>query len=224
MTTTRRRQWLVPAGLVALSLVPVAAGAARLTQLAGGTSVTSDNARFFTAPAPVIIHIVGATVFCLLGAFQFVPTLRSGRSHWHRLSGRVLVPFGLAAAISGLWMAVFYDLPASDNAVLELLRLVFGSLMVMSLVLGVVAIARRQVDRHRAWMMRGYAIGLGAGTQVLTVLPWVIIVGTPTPAVRAGLMGAGWIINLAVAEYFIRTSPIVESAKRPTRLSVSSVR
>lgn len=224
MTTTRRRQWLVPAGLIALSLVPVAAGAARLTQLAGGATVTSENARFFTAPMPVIIHIVGATVFCLLGAFQFAPTLRSGRNRWHRLSGRVLVPFGLAAATSGLWMAVYYDLPASDNAFVEFLRLVFGSLMVMSLVLGVVAIARRQVDRHRAWMMRGYAIGLGAGTQVLTVLPWVIIVGTPTSSVRAVLMGAGWIINLAVAEYFIRTHPTVESAKRPIRLSASSVR
>ena len=68
-----RRQWLIPAGLILLSLVPVAAGAFRLTQLAGGAEITPDNARFFAAPLPVVLHIVSASLYCLLGAFQFVP-------------------------------------------------------------------------------------------------------------------------------------------------------
>ena len=64
-------------------------------------------------------------------------------------------------------MAVYYDLPAHDNALLEAFRLIFGTLMIVSLVLGVTSILRRDVARHRLWMMRAYAIGLGAGTQVL---------------------------------------------------------
>src|SRR5664279_841460 len=74
-----RVQWLVPAGLVLLSLVPVAAGMVRVTQLAGGGPVTPDNARFFASPVPVVLHIVCASVFCLLGAFQFVPWIRRRR-------------------------------------------------------------------------------------------------------------------------------------------------
>jgi Predicted membrane protein (DUF2306) len=53
-------------------------------------------------------------------------------------------------------------------------------------------------------MTRAYAIGLGAGTQVVTHLPWFVFVGKPDESTRAMLMGAGWVINLAVAEWIIR--------------------
>lgn len=217
-----QRQWPVPAGLIALSLVPVAAGAARVTQLASGVQVTAENARFVEAPAPVLVHIVSATVFCLIGALQFVPSLR--RRAWHRRSGRVLVPSGLAAAASGLWMAVFYDLPAHDNALLEAFRLVFGTLMILSLVVGVRAIVRGDVARHRLWMMRGYAIGMGAGTQVVVILPWTVILGEPAPMARALLMRAGWVINLAVVEWVVRRRPHRDSAERPMRAPAASLR
>ena len=46
---------------------------------------------------------------------------------------------------------------------------------------------------------------MGAGTQVLTHLPWFILVGTPGESSRAVLMGAGWVINIIVAEWIIRT-------------------
>jgi hypothetical protein len=53
-------------------------------------------------------------------------------------------------------------------------------------------------------MTRAYAIGMGAGTQVLTHLPWFILIGDTGVASRAVLMGAGWGINLIVAEIAIR--------------------
>jgi uncharacterized membrane protein len=193
-----------------------------LTQLASGAAVTHENSRFFAMPAPVVVHIIGATVFCLLGAFQFVPSLR--RRGWHRMAGRLIVPLGLAAALSGLWMAVFYDLPASDDALLEVFRLVFGSLMVASLVLGVASIVRRDVAQHRVWMMRGYAIGLGAGTQALVILPWVLLLGQPSATIRALLMGAGWVINLAVVEYVVRRGSRKDSSDRPMRAAATSLR
>jgi hypothetical protein len=52
-------------------------------------------------------------------------------------------------------------------------------------------------------MIRGYAIGMGAGTQVLTHLPWFILVGRPGESARTTLMGAGWVINVIVAEWII---------------------
>ena len=61
-------------------------------------------------------------------------------------------------------------------------------------------------------MMRGYAIGLGAGTQVFTLLPWAAVAGEPTGVNRAFLMAAGWMINLAVAEWFIRRDSKVAPA------------
>ncbi|NES28185.1 DUF2306 domain-containing protein [Micromonospora terminaliae] len=204
MTSSAKREWLVPAGLILLSAVPVIAGAARTAELAGGAAVTSDNARFFASPVPVLVHIVGASLYCLVGAFQFAPGLRRRRPGWHRLAGRLLIPCGLAAALSGLWMTLFYPRPPIDHVLVTPMRLVFGTAMFCCIVLGLAAIRRRDIPRHRAWMARGYAIGLGAGTQVLTHLPWMLLVGQPSGVGRALLMLAGWVINLAVVEWALR--------------------
>ena len=204
--TAQRRAapaWLVPTALIALSVVPVAAGAFRLAGLAGGEEITAENARFFAAPLPVVLHILSASLYCVLGAFQFAPGIRHGRPGWHRGAGWLLVPCGLVAALSGLWMTQFFPPVDGDGDLLYGFRLLFGSAMFLSIVLGLAAIRRRDIPRHRAWMIRGYAIGLGAGTQVLTNVPWILIFGTPGGLSRDLLMGAGWAINLVVAEWII---------------------
>ncbi|WP_159944467.1 MULTISPECIES: DUF2306 domain-containing protein [unclassified Nocardiopsis] len=203
-TSSPRRTWLVPALLILLSAVPVLAGGFRLGELGGGAPVTPDNARFFDSPLPVVLHIVSASPYCVLGAFQFSASLRRRRPGWHRASGRLLVPLGLLAALTGLWMTLFYATPAPDGVLLMVLRLVFGSAMAAALVLGFAAVRRRDIAGHRAWMIRGYAIGQGAGTQVFTHLPWTLLLGEPGELSRAVLMGAGWVINVVVAEWVIR--------------------
>lgn len=200
--TTTRANRLIPAGLLLLALVPSAAGVARLADLASGTA-TAASARFFAAPLPVVLHILGATLFGLLGALQFAPTLRR-RNRWHRIAGRLVVPAGLLAALSGLWMTLTYPWANADGVAVYLARLIFGSGMVVSLVLGVTTILRGRVAAHRAWMLRGYAIGMGAGTQVFTHLPYFLLIGQPSEGPRAVMMISAWVINLAVAEWLIR--------------------
>jgi uncharacterized membrane protein len=192
------------AALLVLSAVPLAAGAFRLTQLASGAEVTPANARFFASPLPVVLHIVSAAVYALLGAFQFAAGFRRRRPGWHRTAGRLLVGCGLLVGLSGLWMTLFYPWPDGDGALLYAFRLLLGSAMVASIVLGFTTIRRGDVRRHRAWMTRGYALGLGAGTQVLTLAAGEVILGPPSELGRALLMGAAWAINLLVAEWAIR--------------------
>ena len=165
----------MPVGLVVLSAIPVGAGLVRLARLAIGEAITVENARFFASPLPVIVHVISASLFYVLGAFQFVPALRLGGRRWHRIAGRLLVPFGVAAALSGLWMTLFYELPVGSDqnvtlfqrgiGLLQLVRLFVGTGMVVSLCLGVAAIRTHSLERHRAWMMRAYAVGMRAGTQ-----------------------------------------------------------
>jgi len=212
--------WLVPVALIILSAIPLADGAFRLTQLAGGAVITPANARFFASPLPVIVHIVSVSLYAILGAFQFVPRLRQRRNRWHRIVGRILIPCGLAVALSGLWMTLFYPWPAGDGVILYGLRLLFGSAMLLSILLGVAAIRRRDFAQHGDWMLRGYAIGMGAGTQVLTLMAGALIVGPPSELSRALLMGAAWVINLAVAEWIIRKRP----APRPVRAPAGRTR
>ena len=197
------RQWLVPAGLILLTLIPMLAGQARLHELASGAVETAQNARFIESPIPVIIHIVSVTIFSLLGAFQFVPALRR-RRRWHPLAGRILVPAGLLVAFSGMWMASFYPHPAGEGLALTLIRLFFGTAMVASIALGIRAIVQRKFARHGAWMTRAYAIGVAAGTQAIILIPETIVFGPGQEVPRTLAMTAAWVINLAIAELVIR--------------------
>jgi uncharacterized membrane protein len=201
---TRRRPalWGVPTGLILLSLTPILGGAMRLTELAGGAEITPNNERFFESPVPVSLHIISATVYSLLGVFQFVPALRGRR--WHRVAGRILVPAGLAAALSGLWMAVFYSHSADSGSVLLCLRLVVGFSMVLSIVLGLFYVIRgRDLVRHSAWMTRAYAVGAAAGTEALIIIGPEILAGPSVIGFQVLITGAAVVINVAVAEYVI---------------------
>ena len=200
--------WLVPAGLLLLSAIPLIFGAIRLNALATGAAITPANARFFASPVPVVVHIVSAALYAIAGAFQFMSGWRRRWFGWHRAAGRVLVVCGLLVGLSGLWMTLFYPRPASSGELLFALRLVFGSAMVVSVGLGFAAITRRRnVLAHRVWMMRAYAIGLGAGTQVLTGMAESLIVSQPNELSTALAMGAAWVINLLIAEWAIRRLP-----------------
>jgi hypothetical protein len=93
-----------------------------------------------------------------------------------------------------------------------------------SIVLAVLAIRRRDFPSHGAWMTRGYAIALGAGTQVFTMLPWVLVfgpIGAADELPRSVLMTAAWVINLGVAEYVIRRRPTRRSNRTSTGLGRS---
>jgi uncharacterized membrane protein len=204
LAMTSKRTWLLPTGLVLLSTIPVTAGGLRIGQLSTGAQITADNARFFADPVPVVVHIIGVTVFCVLGAFQFSTGVRARWPRWHRVAGRIVAPCGIAAALAGLWMTVFYPHAANVGGLLTAFRLVFGTAMAVSLVLGVAAVLRRDIAAHRAWMMRGYAIGIGAGTQAVTQLPVILAVGSINELTNALMSLGAWLLNLAIAEWFVR--------------------
>lgn len=195
--------WPVPLALVALSAIPLTAGTLRLVQLAGGPEVMPADDRFTGFPAALVVHLVGAAVFALAGALQFVPRFRRRHRAWHRRAGRVVAGAGLAVAGSALWLTLFYEAQPGTGELLYVLRLVFGSVMAICLVLGLTAIRRRDIVAHRAWMIRAYAVGLAAGTQVFTEGIGGAVFGAGE--VRMDLAkGAGWVINLAVAGWVIR--------------------
>lgn len=198
-----RSGWRLAVGLVLLSVIPVTAGALRLVELAGGPDLRPADPRFGEVPLAVVVHIVSSAVFALVGIFQFLPRFRRSHSRWHRRSGRVLMVTGLAVGLSALWLTVFYEPQPGTGALLYAFRLVFGTAMLASLALGFLAIRRGDVRSHRAWVIRAYAIGLGAGTQVFTETFAEALLGE---SVLVGDLakGAGWVINVAVAEWAIR--------------------
>lgn len=195
--------WPVPAALTMLSAVPLIAGAFRLVQLADGPQVIPADDRFAGSPAALIVHIIGASLYALVGVLQFVPRFRRRHLTWHRRAGRFLAVAGLLVAGSALWMTSLYPQKPGTGDLLYVLRLVFASAMAACLLLGFTAIRRHDIAAHRAWMIRAYAIGLAAGMQAFTEGIGGAILGAGE--LRGDLAkGAGWAINLAIAEYVIR--------------------
>lgn len=212
MKSSQKSNWLVPTGLIMLSVIPMLAGSVRLLQIGSGAVITPENARFMAAPLPVVLHILSSVIYCVLGAFQFSTSLRRRNPNWHRTSGRILIPLGLISALSGLWMTQFYPHPAIDGPLilanfdgqyLYAIRLLVGVAMAAFICIGFAAVLRRDIPSHRAWMMRGYALGIGAGTQAFTHIPWFLFANIHGELARTICMAAGWGINLAVAEWLI---------------------
>ena len=209
-------------GLTVLAAVPLSAGTLRLIQLAGGSDLFPADPRFDTFPVALVLHIVGSAIFALLGVLQFMPRFRRTHLTWHRKAGRLIVGAGLVVTISAFWLTLFYDPKPGSGGLLFAFRLVFATGMVFSLLRGFVAVRKRDIRSHRAWMMRAYAIGLGAGTQIFTEGFGEPIFGT---SALAGDLekGAGWVINLVVAEWFIRrgtrtaasATPAIEAGSQP---------
>jgi uncharacterized membrane protein len=198
----------VPVALILLCAVPLPARAVRLVTLAGGAAITPENARFFSAPLPVVLHIAGdAAAYTVPGAVQFAAGSGGRRPGWHRVAGRLLVACGLLVGLSGLWMTLSHPRQPGTGGLLYALRLLFGSAMVACIGLGSATIRRGDARRHRAWMVRAYAIGLGAGAQVRTRTAGALLAGPPGGLGHDLLMGASWVINLAVAEWATRRRP-----------------
>jgi uncharacterized membrane protein len=206
--------WPVPLALVVLSLIPVIAGSLRLVGIAGGPQLLPTNPRIDASPAPVVVHVFAAVLYAFLGAFQFPALLRRRHPDWHRRSGRILVGAGLLVAGSGLWMTLSYaGAPGGD--LLWGIRLVVGSAMAAFIVLGFTAIRRRDIPAHRAWMVRAYALAVGAGTQAFTQGIGETLFGTGDLSIAVSV-GSGWVVNALVAEWVIRR-PSVRRARRARR-------
>lgn len=207
MQKKKESGWGVTVGLWALSLIPVAAGIARVVSVARPDGNAPDSARFLASPTPVVIHAVASIVYCLVGALQFNPSFRSRHLALHRAWGRPVMIAGFLAALSGLWMTAFYAIPAPlQGSLLVVVRLLVGVGMTAALWLSWRAILRRDLPGHRDWAVRAYALGQGAGTQVIVLLPPTLIFGQVLDLRRDLLMTLAWCINLAVAELIVRRS------------------
>lgn len=211
VTTTARRStrngtsWGVLAALLVLSLIPLVSGAIRLVEIAGGPELMPANPRIAASPVPLVLHVIGAAVYVVLGVLQFSAGLRRRRPSWHRRSGRVVAVAGLVVAGSGLWMTLFY-VDAPGGSLLWAVRLVVSTLTAAFIVLGFTAIRRRRISAHRAWMIRAYALAVGAGTQAFTEGIGEAVLGVNDLS-KALAMSTAWAINAVAAEWVIRRSP-----------------
>ena len=146
------------------------------------------------------LHRLGGAVYLVLGVLQFQPGLRARRPALHRTVGRSFIGLSLVAAVSGGYMAVAFPYEPGET----LPALLAAGWMAFTAGMAWWLIRRRDVQRHREWMMRSLAVGLGIATiRVLAVIglnlgPW------NTRQLIAPLFWIGWLLTILAAEAWIR--------------------
>ena len=160
--------------------------------------------RYVEHPWLAYLHIVPGVVFVLGAPIQLAVRIRIRHYRFHRRLGRFLMGSGL---VSGVFAIVFGAMHSFGGAGQAAASAVFGTWFVACLVLGLFAIRAKDAVRHRRWMIRAFTIALGVGTIRL----WIgVFQATGLLSLQASFAPAFWIgltTHVAVAEWWLRTTP-----------------
>ena len=194
----RGRAWWA---IALLSLVIAAYGASYVVR--GEAAFVGELAASFRArPWGIILHAALGSVTLLAGPLQLRGDLRRRHPRVHRVAGRAYVAAALGTGALGLYMSAHAfggPVARSGFAVLALLTLATTTM-------GLARILAGDVEAHRAWMLRSFALIFGAVTLRIE-LPLLVAAnaGAFAPAYR-WVAWLSWAPNLAWSEWRIRAS------------------
>jgi uncharacterized membrane protein len=166
------------------------------------------DGRFAARPFLTLLHVVPGGLFLALAPLQFSSRIRNRHIGFHRWSGRILVLAGVASTAPAFYFGLLMPYGGTVEAVAIAL---FGGLFVAALGRAFVAIRRKQVDLHREWMIRAFALAIAIST-VRVVAAAMDMAFTPAGLAPRALFAisvwTGWSVTLAAAELWIqRTRP-----------------
>lgn len=155
------------------------------------------------SPISEHLHRLGGSALVIAGLLQFSPGLRRRRPALHRAIGRVYVALALVAASSGITMAIAHPFGGLAETIPGVL---FGVLLIVTTIVALRLAMRRRIAAHRAWMIRSFALVLGPMTIRLVYVPMWMLGGIPERETIAPAFWIGWLVNLGLAELWIRRS------------------
>lgn len=162
-----------------------------------------------------MLHIIFGGIALLIGWTQFVNRIRTKHLTVHRTIGRTYLAVCVLGGLSALFIA-----PNATGGMISSLG--FGTLAVLWLTVTIrayIAIRRKQVDIHRAWMTRSYALTFAAVTlRIWLPLSQFVLHFDYIPSYQV-ISWLCWIPNLLVAELLIRSQRLSKTgSQRPSRV------
>ena len=171
---------------------------------AGSTPKVTQNPgqweRMFSIAALGYTHTLGGAIASIVGPFQFLTAVRRRVPRVHVWLGRLYLVCVGTSALAGLYLS-----PGSMAR--NTFGIAFVALALAWLYTGFKAyttIRNRQVDAHRRWMIRNYALTYAAVTLRLE-MPLLIVFGGVAPLMALNIVGwLCWVPNLLLVEAWIR--------------------
>jgi len=154
--------------------------------------------RFTQYIIPLLFHAGGGIIALSLGPWGFWTTFRNAYPGVHRWMGRIYLLAVLVGSVAGLYLAAsaFGGLPT---------RIAFsllGTLWLMTGTMAYVRIRQGNVQIHRQWMIRNYALTFAA-VMLRVWLPLFVALGYEFPEAYTTVAWLCWVPNLLVAELII---------------------
>ena len=159
--------------------------------------------RFAEIPTYAAFHVLGSGLALLIGGFQFLPRLRARRIELHRWLGRTYLIAVLIGGIGGIVMSARADGGLAGQTGFFLL----GVVWLVSGWQAHAAIRRGDVQSHRLWMIRNFALTFAAVTLRLYLGLAQAVFGLSFEAFYPVVAWLCWVPNLIVAEWLIIANP-----------------
>ncbi|QOS81913.1 DUF2306 domain-containing protein [Paenibacillus sp. JNUCC31] len=144
------------------------------------------------------IHIVTAIFALIIGPFQLFIKPMNDRKRWHRLLGYGYV---LSITVSGI-VSVYLSLFATGGWIAGLGFMSLDVLWVATTLIATRKIMAKDIQAHKAWMLRSYALTFAAVTLRIWLAPLNLLFGDFEAAFRV-VAWVCWIPNLLVIEAVI---------------------
>ena len=184
------------------TFIPILVAAVSVVQIPLG-ALPEDSLRLAAESVTFFLHALAGVLFGVLGPMQFVLALRRRFGVLHRVTGRFFALAGLMLALSGL--RLLFQVESRSTELLDVARGAFSLALILALALGVMAARARDLKKHRAWMIRAYVIGMGAGTIALVMFPIYLVTGAPMTGLASDIVFVSWwLANIALGEWIIR--------------------
>lgn len=197
-----RHPIVLPVVLFFFSLITIVIAIFQAVQLPLG-ALPVENARLAIMPVSHFTHVVGGALFGIIGPLQFGRVLAGRYGRLHRIMGRVFVLAGAFLVLSSL--SLLWQFPNGASPLVSGGRLVFGVALGISLTYAILAIRRRNFTSHRNWMIRAYALGIGATAVSMVFIPIYAVTGEPPMGLVSDIAFIGsWAFCVAVAEWVVR--------------------
>ncbi len=202
MTRFLRRPMSLAIVLFVATFIPIASAPLRMFEILTD-QLPADAIKFTTVPWTLFFHSLGGLAFGVAGPLQFAGALKLRFGWLHKLIGRIFVTAALFLAVSALRLLI--EFPHDSTWVLVSARAVAALGMLLAITLALSAVWNRDFAKHRAWMIRTYALGMGPAAISFIMLPIFLIRGKALEGYFAdSLFVLSWVINLTIAEIIIR--------------------
>ncbi len=190
---TRSIPWFVMT-LLAIGV----AGYAAVSLLVPGSRTGFVDQLFIDTPIAIGLHLGGGAIAIVLGALQFSTKLRSRYLPVHRRLGQVYILSVVTSGSAGFLLAV-------DSTGGLVSHFGFGVMAIVWVTTALIAwqkVLDRDIEAHRAWMLRSYAVTLAAVTLRI-YLPLSQIAGIPFDEAYPAIAWMCWVPNLIIVEWFM---------------------